>query len=375
MRKKLFVWLLAGAASHMYVHAQPYFVPNATPVSQTVFSPTEPGKQQCNYFVWLPDKNRIWFDLTWANQLGKLPDIDSAIRKTANLLAPLIDSFGADGWVRRIEVDLTQEPALFRVITHEGKPKAYTQIDGELMQVKMDQDTIRITMQKGRDFFNAYINLLVNNIGDIKNLPPDAGERSRALIAQAIEKNYKAPIKSNPRHAYYAVFNLATEEMVSPESKNYHAIRSGSDHLEITLLKPSLSYARGNAFTAFSFGAAFNYAKTNGINGSRLGIGIYWEPQFSFRGDSAGKVQSSRNDFLTLRFEERPNKALGNFELLSTLSVGYLIRRSGNYFENNTFRIGMPGVAAGRLQLEPELYFNNFFNNVSPGIRLSLKIL
>ena len=157
MRKKLFVWLLAGAASHMYVHAQPYFVPNATPVSQTVFSPTEPGKQQCNYFVWLPDKNRIWFDLTWANQLGKLPDIDSAIRKTANLLAPLIDSFGADGWVRRIEVDLTQEPALFRVITHEGKPKAYTQIDGELMQVKMDQDTIRITMQKGRDFFNAYI--------------------------------------------------------------------------------------------------------------------------------------------------------------------------------------------------------------------------
>lgn len=374
MRKKLFVWLLAGAAGHFYADAQPYFLPNATPVSQTVFSPTEPGKQQCNYFVWLPEKNRIWFDLTWAYHLAMLPNVDSVIRRTANLLEPLLDSFTTDGWVRRIEVDLTQEPALFRVITHMDKPNAFTRMEGEVVQVKMDQDTVRIKVLKEKSY-NSYINLLVNNIADIKNLPTDAGERSRALITQAVEKNYKSPIAPKARHTYYAVFNLETGAMVSPDSKNFHAIRSGSDHLEITLLKPSLSYARGNAFTAFSFGAAFNYAKTNGINGSRLGIGIYWEPQFSFRSDSAGKVQSSRNDFLTLRFEERPNKALGNFELLSTLSVGYLIRRSGNYFEKNTFRLGLPGVATGRLQIEPELYFNDFFKNVSPGIRLSLKIL
>jgi hypothetical protein len=373
MKKLMFVWLLAGAASQSYVYAQPYFVPNVTPVSQTVFSPTEIGKQQCNYFVWLPDKNRIWFDLTWANQLGKLPDIDSAIRQTANLLAPLIDSFGADGWVRRIEVDLTQEPALFRVITHQEKPKAFTQVDGELMQVKMDQDTIRIKVLK-EGAYNAYINLLVNNIDDIKNLPINAGERSRALIATAIEKNYKAPIKSNPRHAYYAVFNLATGEMVSPESKNYHAIRSGSDHLEITLVKPSIAYARGNVFTAFSFGAAFNYAKTRGIYGSRLGFGLYWEPQFSFQSDASGKMQSSRNDFFTLRFEERNNKVNTNFELLSTLSVGYLIRRSGNSFEKNTFKVGLPGVASGRLAFEPEIYFNDFLKNFSPGIRMSLRL-
>jgi hypothetical protein len=371
MKKQFLVWLLAGAASHLYVHAQPYFVPNVTPVSQTVFSPTEIGRQQCNYFVWLPDKNRIWFDLNWANQLDKLPSIDSVIGKTANLLGPLLDSFAVDGWVRRIEVDLTQEPALFRVITHMDKPKAYTKMEDELVQVKMDQDTIRIKVLKERSY-NAYINLLVNNAGDIKNLPPDAGERSRALIAQAIEKHYKAPIKPNSRHAYYAVFNLETGEMVSPESKNFHAIRSGSDQLEITLVKPSIAYARGSAFTAFSFGAAFNYAKTRGIYGSRLGFGVYWEPQFSFRSDSVGKVQSSRNDFLTLRFEERNNKVNNNFEFLSTLSISYLIRRSGNYFENNTFRVGMPGLASGRLQIEPEIYFNDFLKNLSPGIRLSL---
>ncbi len=374
MKRKLFVSLLAGAACYSLANAQPYFVPNATPVSQSVFSPTEPGKQQCNYFVWLPDKNRIWFDLTWANQLEKLPHVDSVLGKTASLLAPLLDSFATDGWVRRIEVDLTQEPALFRVIAHLDKPKAYSKMDDELVQVKMDQDTIRIRVLK-EGAYNAYINLLVNNIGDIKNLPPDAGERSRALIGQAIDKNYKTPIKPNPRHDYYAVFNLETGEMVSPASKNYHAIRSGSDQLEITLVKPSIAYARGNVFTGFSFGAAINYAKTRGIHGSRLGFGVFWEPQFSFQSDSAGKIQSSRNDFLTLRFEERNNKAYSNFEFLSTLSIGYLIRRSGNDFEKNTFRVGLPGVASGRLQIEPELYFNDFLKNVSPGIKLSLKIL
>jgi hypothetical protein len=102
---------------------------------------------------------------------------------------------------------------------------------------------------------------------------------------------------------------------------------------------------------------------------------MYWEPQFSFKTDASGKIQSSRNDFLTLRIAETPTKPYANFELLTTLSVGYLIRRSGNYFEKNTFRLGMPGVATGRLQIEPELYFNDFLKNVSPGIRLSLKIL
>lgn len=374
MRKKLFVWLLAGAAGHFYADAQPYFVPNATPVSQSVFSPTEPGKQQCNFFVWLPEKNRIWFDLKWVSDLSKLNDVDSLIAQTAKLVQPLMDSFATDGWVRRIEVDATQTPAIFRVITHLDKPKTFTLMEDELTQVKMDQDTLRIKFFQGQNH-SSYVNLLVNNLADIKNLPPNVGKRSLELINEGVEKNYKAPIKNNPRHNYYAVFNLETREMVSPDKRNYHSIRSGGDQLEITLLKPSISYARGNAFTGFSFGASFSYYKSNKADGFRIGAGIYWEPQFSFSSDASGKIKSFRNDFLTFRLAETPNKPYTNFELLTAISVGYLINRSGNYFENNTFRIGMPGVAAGRLQLEPELYFNNFFKNVSPGIRLSLKIL
>lgn len=374
MKKVMMILLLAGAASHYCAIAQPFYTPNATPVSQTIFSPTAPGSQQCNFFVWLPSKNRIWFDLAWASHLSKVPDVDSLIAQAALLLNPVLDSFTADGWLRKVEMDVTQQPALFRVITHTDKPRAYTSIEKELVLVKVDQDTLRIKFyeEKGQA---SYINLLVNNLADIKNLPPNAGKRSLELVQKGLEKNYKAPIKNNPRHAYYAVFNLETGALVSPKTDNYHAIRSGSDQLEITLFKPSLAYARGNVFTGFSFGAAFNYSKTRGTWGSRHSFGLYWEPQFSFRSDSLVKMKASRNDFLTLRFEETPNKPLANFELLSTFSVGFLIRNSGNYFEKNTFRVGLPGVGTGRLLLEPELYFNDFLKNVSPGIRLSMKIL
>jgi len=271
-------------------------------------------------------------------------------------------------------MDVTQQPALFRVITHTDKPRAYTRMDNELVLVKVDQDTLRIKFyeEKGQA---SYINLLLNNISDIKNLPPNAGKRSLELIHTALEKNYKAPIKNNPRHAYYAVFNLETGALVSPKTDNYHAIRSGSDQLEITLFKPSLAYARGQVFTGFSFGADVNYFKTRGPKGFRIGVGMYWEPQFSFRNNPSSGIQSFRNDFLTLRIRETPEKPYANFELLTTLSVSYLIRRSGDFFEKNTFKLGLPGVASGRLHLEPELYFNDFFKNVSPGIRLSMKIL
>jgi len=374
MKKMFFVLLLTGAAGYHHAVAQRLFVPNTTPVSQTIFSPTEPGKQQCNFFVWLPEKNRIWFDLAWVNHLSKVPDVDSLIRETAKLLQPIMDSFEADGWLRRVEVDITQKPALFRVITYLDKPQAFTRMEDEIVQVKMDQDTIRIKFfQEKNDA--SYLNLLVNNIGDIQKLPPNAGNRSLELIKKGIEKNYPFPIKNDARNSYYAVFNLETGELVSPGSKNYHALKVPSDQLEITLLKPSLSYARGNVFTGFSFGANINYFKLKGENGFRIGLGMYWEPQFSFQKDASGKIQSTRNDFLTLRIAETPTKPYANFELLTTLSVGYLIRRSGNSFEKNTFRIGLPGVATGRLHLEPELYCNDFFKNVSPGIRLSLKIL
>jgi hypothetical protein len=372
MKKIIICLLLSGAALHHHAVAQPYYVPNAKPVSQTVFSPTNPGDQQCNFFVWLPDNNRIWLDLFRLNHLETMPNLDSLIENTAVLLQPYFDSFAADGFTRRIEMDATRNPVLFRIITHENQPKAMSKIDDELVHVKIDQDTIRIKFW-GKNFAGSYINLLLNNISDIEKLAPQTGTKSAAIIKEGVQKHYKLNAKFDQRFTYYAVFNLETEKLVSPSNTNYHGIRTGKQYLRLSI-DPTVAFARGQGLAGLSFGASYSYGVSRGKDGSQLSFGLYWEPQFSFRQNTDGKLQGYRDDFVTVRFREIVNTTPFKFSVTNTMSVGYLLRSKSNVFEENTFRLGFPGLQNGKLFIEPELYFNNFFKNVSPGLRLGLRL-
>jgi len=53
-------------------------------------------------------------------------------------------------------------------------------------------------------------------------------------------------------------------------------------------------------------------------------------------------------------------------------SFGYLINRNNNFFKDNTFKIGINKKINDTFSVKPELYFNDFFKNVHPGIRLSV---
>jgi DNA-directed RNA polymerase specialized sigma24 family protein len=60
------------------------------------------------------------------------------------------------------------------------------------------------------------------------------------------------------------------------------------------------------------------------------------------------------------------------FDFVGNVSIGYLVSRKGNWFEPNTFKIGIPGVRSGWLQLEPEFFFHDFLKGISPSIKLTL---
>ncbi|MCU0404342.1 MAG: hypothetical protein MUE99_07315 [Chitinophagaceae bacterium] len=371
MKKQIIVWLLAGAASQFHALSQPYFVPNATPVSQSVFGPTDPGKQQCNFFVWLPQKNRIWLDLFRLSHLDKIPDLDSLIEETSELLKPYFDSFSADGYTRRIEMDATRKPVLFRIITHDKQPRAFTKEDDEMVIVKIDQDTIRIKFWGDDGYYGSYINLLLNNVSDLASFEPKTGSKSLDVVKKGVQENYRIDARFDQRFNFYATFNLETGKLVSPS--NYHAIRTGKQYIRLGI-EPSVAYARGQGLVGLSMGASYTYGVSRGPEGSQLSFGIYWEPQFSYKANTDGKIQGYRNDFISLRFREIKNAAPYKFMLTNTMSIGYLLRNRGNVFESNTFKLGFPGLQNGYLHIEPELYFNDFFKNISPGLRMSLQL-
>ena len=99
-----------------------------------------------------------------------------------------------------------------------------------------------------------------------------------------------------------------------------------------------------------------------------------WEPYFFFTRDASNKLITERNDFATLRFiqVEDDERSKGSFEYVGNFSIGYLTYKKGNWFEKNTWKVGLPGVRSGWLQLEPEFYFNNLFKNFSPTLKLTL---
>ncbi|WP_346856278.1 hypothetical protein [uncultured Draconibacterium sp.] len=53
-------------------------------------------------------------------------------------------------------------------------------------------------------------------------------------------------------------------------------------------------------------------------------------------------------------------------------SVGYLVKRNNDFFKENTFKIAVNKKINDTFIVKPELYFNDFFKNVYPGIRLSV---
>jgi len=53
-------------------------------------------------------------------------------------------------------------------------------------------------------------------------------------------------------------------------------------------------------------------------------------------------------------------------------SLGYLVKRNNDFFKDNTFRVAINKKINNTFSVKPELYFNDFFKNVYPGIRVSV---
>ena len=92
--------------------------------------------------------------------------------------------------------------------------------------------------------------------------------------------------------------------------------------------------------------------------------GLFWEPHFIFAKDIQNKLRTYRNDFLTLNYAQggtRDHDPKKDFSFAAVFSLGYLIHREGEYFDKNTFRLGGGKIQMLKTNVEPCLYFNNFF--------------
>lgn len=77
------------------------------------------------------------------------------------------------------------------------------------------------------------------------------------------------------------------------------------------------------------------------------------------------------NHFVSLAWEHNFSDVTGQDKWYG-FSVGYLVKRNNDFFKDNTFRVSVNKKINNTFMIKPELYFNDFFKNVYPGIRLSV---
>lgn len=77
------------------------------------------------------------------------------------------------------------------------------------------------------------------------------------------------------------------------------------------------------------------------------------------------------NHFLSLawehNFSNNPDK-----DKWYGFSAGYLVKRNGDFFKDNTFKVSVNKKINDTFTVQPELYFNDFLKNVYPGVRFSV---
>jgi hypothetical protein len=382
MRSLLFSALLCIATNAMsQINMGGYYSTydnTVTNYSETRFNGTKPGALKCNFHFWLPQQNRLVLELWHVNQLYHLPNVDSLVQVTAKALYQLSDSLKADGVVRRFDVILNGDKPIIRVVEHKHLPKQYTFVKGDLAQLKMDQDTIRIQFTAGtglqvkymdnsgatykEQLYPGYVMLLVNNVADIQQLPETAVQQCVTRVQQDVK-----PITKNWSSNAFASYNMKTGQIIAPYKAKY--IFSGREQKTLAPnVYVGMQAVRGSFATSVALGYRLGYGNESI---KKQYVYAMWEPMFFFSRDASNKLNVDRNDFITLRMSEQDVKHVP-FGFTANLSVGYLVGRRGTWFERNTFKFGIPGVRAGQLQLHPEFFFNDFFRNFSPSIKLTL---
>lgn len=85
--------------------------------------------------------------------------------------------------------------------------------------------------------------------------------------------------------------------------------------------------------------------------------------------DNSGKIQY--NNFVNLGYRYNFSNDSKKTNWIG-IELGYLTSRNGNFFDKNTFRLGVNWDIGRYMSISPSLYMSDNFNKVYPGIRLGI---
>jgi hypothetical protein len=378
MKKHLLLFLLiVGTATALL--AQVDMRTNFTPM-ELRFNQIRPGYSRVLFeFRMPPSSNKINLELNYISQLKALPNLDSLLGVSLKAIKQIVDSTPTDIFGRRIDVRPFDNKVEIRMISNESNQNTLVYQNGDLNNLKLDKDTLRIIFfpqdekTQSEKYYPAYLSIHVNHLSDLFTLQSNTIASCITLLKSSFTE--EALGKLNVNNSYSAVFNLTEQKMIFPNTKmiqkrgNKAYTRFQNNESTISpAIYGSMQYSRGAFVPSFAVGYSY-VISDNKYNDHR--VFLMWEPYFFFSNNN-NQFKTDRNDFISFRKVDFNKPEKGGWSFVQNFSIGYLAGRRGNWFEPNTFKFSLPGIRNHTLQIEPEFYFNNFFRNFSPTLRLGL---
>jgi hypothetical protein len=331
------------------------------------------------YTIDLGKGNKMQLEMSDISNINHLKNIDSLVKVFLHDLEPLKDSLSNELLSKRIDY-VTDSMGRKKIRFQQYPPKgsSFLVTQGEVAALKVEQDTIFISgivpgdsrevLSKKGMVSNYYrIGFFVNQLTE---LPAYLDGRLNEKM-NTVQKSDNEKWSTQKDDNWY--IRNGDPSIYSKQPKGYFS--GFGDYLELNAGINLQNYKN-------YFVPSFTLKASVYVNDERYKnqIGFAWEPHFLFAKNSQGNLQAFRNDFITLLLGREPlkNRLTGNndphFNLFQHLSIGYLVRQKGDFYDDHTFRLGT-GAAEwdnGKIKLEPLLYFHDFFKGVTPGLRLSL---
>jgi hypothetical protein len=332
------------------------------------------------YQIDLGNGNEFRVSVSEVSELGLLANIDSILQVFMLDMVPLKDSFADPARSKRFDYVIDTGGIKKIQITQFRPMSDHFLINrAGISALKMEQDTIIISgfLRNNSIFKNKQavsyfqIKLFLNLVSELPNIVDGRLNEKMKTIIGTLNSSFQ-PVFRPMLNGLYQI--KADTSIFLRRSGGAHFRNNSGVNLYIAT---NIQNYKNYFVPSVSLGMAFRL--NNGLTTHDLGL--YWEPQFLFAmNPSQNKLNTYQNDYITLFYKlgytsnnYRHQYQLFNFHPF--ISIGWLYRQEGSFFDEHSFQLGV-GILTflgGSVSIEPQLYFHNFFENVTPGLRLVVR--
>jgi hypothetical protein len=379
MKKFFVVTMLAAVSMKGNLYAQNGWNNNiGRSKTDQVFDLGRMSSLRHHFVIRLKNNNSVIVQVANKEEFEKLLNLDSIILVVSKNLVPFKDSLQDEMVQKKIDyVSEAGDLVKLRIRQYPPNGTSYVIEPGGPALLKIEQDTLNITsfqlkenLGPGAGYVPYYISFLINDINKLESLADGTLNKVMEELKEQWDGLDSWSPKKNNTNNLYAYFNTSDTKLNRPVGN----LTTAKKWWITPYVQASLQNI--NNILTTSVGVGVDLTKRIATN-IKYRYQLIWEPYFFFDREPENKFRMRRNDFITFQFGSRqttyfPGGAKVDFN--QNFSVGYLVHREGNYFSDNTFKIGLPGASYKFVTLYPEFIFHDLFKSFQPGLKLVLDL-